>query len=133
MGQGRRFYAISEVEMSGTHPSQELAQLSDAVLAPQAPYEIYGYTPHTVFMNTIMFYGLSSARRRPIPTRRPACRRDSLRYVADHTGAMIEACPVAVPNDVRTMPIPGGADRSGFQAGGGVGPVLDGGIGGYGH
>jgi predicted GH43/DUF377 family glycosyl hydrolase len=56
MGQGRWFYAISEVEMSGTHPSQELAQLSDAVLAPQAPYETYGYTPHTVFMNTIMFY-----------------------------------------------------------------------------
>jgi predicted GH43/DUF377 family glycosyl hydrolase len=56
MGQGRWFYAISEVEMSGTHPSQKLAQLSDAVLAPQAPYDIYGYTPHTVFMNTILFY-----------------------------------------------------------------------------
>jgi predicted GH43/DUF377 family glycosyl hydrolase len=56
MGQGRWFYAISEVQMSGTHPAQELAQLPDAVLAPQAPYEIYGYTPHTVFMNTILFY-----------------------------------------------------------------------------
>lgn len=56
MGQGRWFYAISEVEMSRANPSQELAQLSDAVLAPQAPYEIYGYTPHTVFMNTILFY-----------------------------------------------------------------------------
>ncbi len=56
MGQGRWFYAISEVEMSGTHPLQELAQLSGAVLAPQAPYEIYGYTPHTVFMNTILFH-----------------------------------------------------------------------------
>ena len=57
MGQGRWFYAISEVQMSGTHPAQELAQLPDAALAPQAPYEIYGYTPHTVFMNTILFYG----------------------------------------------------------------------------
>lgn len=57
MGQDRWFYAISEVEMSGTSPAQELAQLPDAVLAPQAPYETYGYTPHTVFMNTILFYG----------------------------------------------------------------------------
>ncbi len=55
MGQGRWFYAISEVEMSRAHPPQELAQLTDAVLAPQASYEIYGYTPHTVFMNTILF------------------------------------------------------------------------------
>jgi predicted GH43/DUF377 family glycosyl hydrolase len=55
MGQGRWFYAISEVEMSRANPARELAQLPDAVLAPQAPYEIYGYTPHTVFMNTILF------------------------------------------------------------------------------
>ena len=48
MGQDRWFYAISEVEMSGTDPSQELAQLPDAVLAPQAPYEVYGYTPQLV-------------------------------------------------------------------------------------
>jgi predicted GH43/DUF377 family glycosyl hydrolase len=57
MGQGRWFYAISEVQMSRANPAQELAQLPDAVLAPQAPYEIYGYTPHTVFMNTILFSG----------------------------------------------------------------------------
>jgi predicted GH43/DUF377 family glycosyl hydrolase len=56
MGKGRWFYAISEVEMSRAQPSQELAQLHEAVLAPQAPYEAYGYTPHTVFMNTIFFY-----------------------------------------------------------------------------
>lgn len=56
MGRGRWFYAISEVEMSRAHPSQELARLPDAVLAPHAPYEIYGSTPHTVFMNTILFH-----------------------------------------------------------------------------
>jgi beta-1,2-mannosidase len=26
------------------------------VLSPQAPYEIYGHTPHTVFMNDLIFY-----------------------------------------------------------------------------
>lgn len=56
MGQARWYYAISEVEMSRAQPTQELAQLSDAVLAPQAPYELYGPTPNTVFMNTILFY-----------------------------------------------------------------------------
>lgn len=57
MGHGAWYYAISEVEFSAKQLRHEMAQLSYPVLAPRAPYEIYGYTPHTVFMNTIMFYG----------------------------------------------------------------------------
>lgn len=56
MGQDHWFYGVSETEFSGTDPAQELAQMQTAVLSPQAPYEVYGYTPHTVFMNTILFY-----------------------------------------------------------------------------
>lgn len=56
MAQGRWFYAISEVEFSGTNLTQELGQLTDAVLSPSQPYEINGQTPHTVFMNSITYY-----------------------------------------------------------------------------
>ena len=45
MAHGRWYYAISEVEFSGTHLTQELGQLTDAVLSPSAPYEISGQTP----------------------------------------------------------------------------------------
>lgn len=56
MAQGRWYYAISEVAFSGTDLTQETGQLSDAVLAPTAPYEVNGITPRTVFMNSIMYY-----------------------------------------------------------------------------
>src|SRR5579859_1066295 len=56
MAHGRWFYAISEVEFSGTNLTQELGQLTDAVLSPTEPYEINGHTPHTVFMNSITYY-----------------------------------------------------------------------------
>ena len=55
-GEGAWFYAISEVEFSGTNPSQVLHQLSDAVLSPAEPYELNGQTPKTVWMNSISFY-----------------------------------------------------------------------------
>jgi predicted GH43/DUF377 family glycosyl hydrolase len=38
------------------HLTAPAAQLHHAVLRPQAPYEIYGYTPHTVFMNNILLH-----------------------------------------------------------------------------
>jgi predicted GH43/DUF377 family glycosyl hydrolase len=56
MGQGRWFYAISEIEFDRDNLNAPAAQLQQAVLQPEAPYEIYGFTPHTVFMNNIIFY-----------------------------------------------------------------------------
>ena len=56
MGQGRWFYAISEIEFNRNDLTAPADQLHQAVLSPQAPYEIYGFTPHTVFMNNILFY-----------------------------------------------------------------------------
>jgi predicted GH43/DUF377 family glycosyl hydrolase len=56
MGQGRWFYAISEIEFSRDNLTASAAQLQQAVLQPEAPYEIYGFTPHTVFTNNIIFY-----------------------------------------------------------------------------
>jgi predicted GH43/DUF377 family glycosyl hydrolase len=56
MGHGRWFYAISEIEFHRGNLTAPAAQLHQPVLAPKAPYEIYGYTPHTVFMNNIIFY-----------------------------------------------------------------------------
>jgi predicted GH43/DUF377 family glycosyl hydrolase len=56
MGHGRWYYAISEVEFGRGHPLSAIAHLTVPVLYPQAPYEIYGHTPHTVFTNNIIFY-----------------------------------------------------------------------------
>jgi predicted GH43/DUF377 family glycosyl hydrolase len=56
MAQGRWYYAISEVEFSGTNLTQQLAQLPFAVIAPTAPYELTGQTNNTVYMNTIGFH-----------------------------------------------------------------------------
>lgn len=56
MGQGRWFYAISEIQIARDNLYKDAAQLTTPVLYPQAPYEIYGFTPHTVFMNGIFFY-----------------------------------------------------------------------------
>ena len=55
MSYGRWYYGISETEFSGTNPTQQLGQLTDATLSPSAPYELTGHTNNTVFMNTIMF------------------------------------------------------------------------------
>lgn len=56
MGRGRWFYAVSEIMFRRGHLTAPAAQLHHAVLRPQAPYEIYGYTPHTVFMNNILLH-----------------------------------------------------------------------------
>jgi predicted GH43/DUF377 family glycosyl hydrolase len=56
MGQGRWYYAISQVEFTRGRLRSAAARLDVASLAPQEPYEIYGHTPQTVFMNNIIFY-----------------------------------------------------------------------------
>lgn len=56
MGRGRWYYAISEILFRRTDLTAPQAQLREPVLSPKAPYEIYGYTPHTVFMNNILLY-----------------------------------------------------------------------------
>lgn len=57
MGQGRWYYAISEIDFARGNLLTDAAQLNTPVLYPQAPYELYGFTPHTVFTNDIIFYG----------------------------------------------------------------------------
>jgi predicted GH43/DUF377 family glycosyl hydrolase len=57
MGRGRWFYAISEIHFARSNLLAPDHQLHRPVLAPHAPYETYGYTPHTVFMNNIIFHG----------------------------------------------------------------------------
>jgi predicted GH43/DUF377 family glycosyl hydrolase len=56
MAQGRWYYALSEVDFSGTNPGQQLDQLTTPILQPQTPYELLGQTQRTMFMNTIMFH-----------------------------------------------------------------------------
>jgi beta-1,2-mannosidase len=56
MGHGRWYYAISEVEFNRSRLQTAAARVSSPVLSPRAPYEIYGHTPHTVFMNDLIFY-----------------------------------------------------------------------------
>ena len=56
MGHRSWYYAISEIEFSRANLQSPAAQLHIPALAPQAPYETYGFTPHTVFMNDIVFY-----------------------------------------------------------------------------
>jgi predicted GH43/DUF377 family glycosyl hydrolase len=55
MGRGRWYYAISEIEFSRASQRTAVAKLDVPVLYPQAGYEIYGHTPHTVFMNDLIF------------------------------------------------------------------------------
>ena len=57
MGHGRWYYAIGQVEFERRRLLTAAASASTATLYPQAPYEIYGHTPNTVFMNDIIFYG----------------------------------------------------------------------------
>jgi len=56
MGHRSWYYAISEIEFSRASLMSDTAQLHVPVLFPRAPYEVYGFTPHTVFMNDIVFY-----------------------------------------------------------------------------
>ena len=56
MSSGRWWYAISETEFSGTNLTHQLAQLTEPVLSPAAPYELSGHIKNTVFMNSISFY-----------------------------------------------------------------------------
>jgi beta-1,2-mannosidase len=56
MGHGRWYYAISEIEFGRGNLTSPAAQLHRAVLAPKTSYETYGFTPHTVFMNGIVYY-----------------------------------------------------------------------------
>jgi len=56
MGHGRWYYAISEVEFNRSRLQVAEARLDSPVLYPEAPYEIYGHTPHTVFTNDLIFY-----------------------------------------------------------------------------
>ena len=57
MGHGRWYYAISQIEFGRANPLSAVARLNAPSLYPQAPYEIYGHTPNTVYMNSILFYG----------------------------------------------------------------------------
>jgi beta-1,2-mannosidase len=56
MGHGRWYYAISEVDFDRARPLVAAARLGVPALYPQAPYELYGHTPRTVFTNDIIFY-----------------------------------------------------------------------------
>lgn len=56
MGHGRWYYAIGQVEFERGRLLTGAASASTATLRPQAPYEVYGHTPNTVFMNDILFY-----------------------------------------------------------------------------
>jgi predicted GH43/DUF377 family glycosyl hydrolase len=56
MGHGRWYYAISQVDFSPKNLLAPAQVLQKPTLKPQAPYEIYGFTPHTVFTNDINFY-----------------------------------------------------------------------------
>ncbi len=56
MGHGRWYYAISQVDFSLKNLLHPAHRLNQPTLQPQAPYEIYGFTPHTVFTNDINFY-----------------------------------------------------------------------------
>jgi predicted GH43/DUF377 family glycosyl hydrolase len=56
MGHGRWYYAISEIDFSRDHPLVASDLLSTPVLYPQAPYELFGHTPNTVFMNNLIFH-----------------------------------------------------------------------------
>lgn len=55
MANGRWYYGLSETEFAHDNLTQQLGQLTDAVLSPSAPYELSGHTPRTVFMNSIFF------------------------------------------------------------------------------
>ncbi|ACU74625.1 glycosidase PH1107-related [Catenulispora acidiphila DSM 44928] len=56
MAHGRWYYGVSEVEFSGTNLTQQIGQLTEAVLSPSTPYEINGRTQNTIFMNSILFH-----------------------------------------------------------------------------
>jgi hypothetical protein len=56
MGHGRWYYAISQMEFSRASPLSAVARLEVPSLYPQAPYELYGHTPNTVYMNNIIYY-----------------------------------------------------------------------------
>jgi predicted GH43/DUF377 family glycosyl hydrolase len=56
MGRGRWYYAIGQVEFERGRLLTAAAHVNSATLYPQAPYETYGHTPNTVFMNDIIFY-----------------------------------------------------------------------------
>jgi predicted GH43/DUF377 family glycosyl hydrolase len=53
---GRWYYAIGQTEIDPGDLRTVKAVLKTPSLYPQAPYEIYGHTPQTVFMNNIIFY-----------------------------------------------------------------------------
>lgn len=56
MANGQWYYAISELEFSRSDLTRETGQLTYPILQPEAPYELEGQTPHTVFMNTIIYH-----------------------------------------------------------------------------
>jgi predicted GH43/DUF377 family glycosyl hydrolase len=56
MAQGRWYYAISEVEFSGSNLGQQLDQLTFPIVQPTTSYELLGQTQRTMFMNSIMFH-----------------------------------------------------------------------------
>lgn len=56
MANGQWYYAISELRFSRSDLTKETDQLTYPILQPQASYELEGQTPHTVFMNTIIFH-----------------------------------------------------------------------------
>jgi predicted GH43/DUF377 family glycosyl hydrolase len=55
MARGQWYYAISETEIDRADLRVVKAVLNVPALFPQAPYEMYGHTPDTVFMNNIIF------------------------------------------------------------------------------
>jgi predicted GH43/DUF377 family glycosyl hydrolase len=57
MGHGRWYYAISEIHFVRSNLTKPDHRLDRPVLSPHAKYEIYGYTPRTVFMENIIFQG----------------------------------------------------------------------------
>lgn len=92
MAQGGWKYGTNEVEFSGTDPTQEFDQLTDAALSPSAPYELDGQTKNTVFMDSVtfhdgqwcMYYGAGApwSRSPPRPCA-PAARRVRLHELRD--------------------------------------------------
>jgi predicted GH43/DUF377 family glycosyl hydrolase len=56
MSRGRWHYAITEIAFTRERLLTNSTQLKIPVLYPQEPYEEYGFTLSTVFMNNIFFY-----------------------------------------------------------------------------
>jgi len=90
---GSWFYAISEALYSSQDPTKQLDRLPDAVFKPAESYELTGFTPNTVFMNSILFNG----------------REWMMHYGAADTVIAVATAPAKLPADAQTAAVAGPA------------------------